>query len=77
MGTQPTGTMGTEDAAPTPAARTHAEDHDKGPPMSPAWIRFFGWYHLILALLLIYLLMKVWPPIIPPKEGELRTVQFF
>jgi hypothetical protein len=46
-----------------------------GEPMSRGWTRFFGGYHLFLALLLIYLLVKVWPPAIPPKD-ELRNTQF-
>jgi len=63
---------GVSQANATAAGTTAAAPGD-GEPMSHGWIRFFGAYHLLLALLFIYLLIKVWPPAIPPAN-ELRNV---
>lgn len=44
--------------------------------MSRGWIKFLGCYHLVLALLFIYLLVKVWPLTIPTARDEVRNIQF-
>jgi len=72
--TAPEATGDIPEASPTAAGST-GEASGNGEPMSRGWIRFFGWYHLLLALLFIYVLVKIWPPAIPPKD-ELRSVQF-
>jgi len=79
MGTQPSPTVTTGKTGDTPqatATATGTTPHagGNGEAMSRGWIRFFGWYHLFLALLFIYVLVKIWPPTIPPKD-ELRSVQ--
>jgi hypothetical protein len=44
--------------------------------MSRAWILFFGWYHVLVALLLIYLLVMVWPPsVVVEAGGPPRSIQ--
>lgn len=80
MGTEPSLTATTDKTGGVPKVNATAAGATpplpgNGEPMSRGWIKFFGWYHLVLALLIIYVLVKVWPPAIPPS-GELRSVQF-
>jgi len=80
MNTQPSPTTTTDEAggisqASATAVGAKPTAPGNGEPMSHSWIRFFGSYHLVLALLLIYVLVKVWPPAIPPKD-EVRNVRF-
>lgn len=44
--------------------------------MSRGWIRALGVYHVVVALLILYLLFKIWPTAIgPDAEEDIRTVE--
>jgi len=80
MGTEPLPKPATGNTGGNPPANTmDAGGPPPAPgcsePMSRGWIRFFGMYHLLSALVFMYVLVKIWPPSIPPKD-EVRIVQF-
>jgi len=81
MGSETTGTTGAEgagSAAGTPASPTapdtSAQAEGKGEPMSPMWVRILGYFHVLLAILLLVLLVKVWPGSIPLAASDERII---